>query len=67
MQEETKKMTASSYSSMYNNDNSLFGYYDELKAPLIYKKIDNSKFNTIPYNKKHYFAGFFCDLKKLLR
>ena len=44
----------------------MFAYFEELKTPMVYRKFDNNKFNTIPLNNLRYFAGFFFNIKKLI-
>ena len=48
-------------------DNTLYGYYIDQAENLIYKKFDNSQNNTIPYNYRKYYAGYFCNIKNLVK
>ncbi|KAL4449715.1 hypothetical protein ABPG74_008088 [Tetrahymena malaccensis] len=48
------------------DDDSLYSYYFNLKAPQVYKKFDNSNCNSIPYSKKKYFASYFCNIKNII-
>ena len=46
---------------------SLSQYIDAQKHQLIYKRIDNSANNAIPYNNKKFFAGVFINIKKTFK
>ena len=48
-----------------STNESLFAYFKDLKAQMVYKKFDNAKFYTIPCINVSYFAGFFFNLKKI--
>jgi hypothetical protein len=49
----------------YGQNDSIDEHYESLNFPQVYLKVDNKRFNVIPINLKQYYAGLFCDLRKL--
>lgn len=49
------------------NEQSLAKYLEESQATLVYQKFDNTKFNTIPFNNKRFYASVFVNLSKIFK
>ena len=55
------------YLSNRQLDGSFLQQYMDQDAQMIYRKFDNSQFNTIPLQNKRFFAGAFFNIKKLIQ
>ncbi|EAR84877.2 zinc carboxypeptidase family protein (macronuclear) [Tetrahymena thermophila SB210] len=60
----SKKIEAASKKDKANKEGTLQEIYGSMEP--IYRKMDNTNYNFVPLNKKRYFSGLFCDLKKLV-
>ncbi|KAL4487062.1 hypothetical protein ABPG72_001514 [Tetrahymena utriculariae] len=60
----SKKGEAASKKEKANKEGTLQEIYGSIEP--VYRKMDNTNYNFVPLNKKRYFSGLFCDLKKLV-
>ncbi|KAL4436239.1 hypothetical protein ABPG74_015830 [Tetrahymena malaccensis] len=60
----SKKIETTSKKDKANKEGTLQEIYGSMEP--VYRKMDNTNYNFVPLNKKRYFSGLFCDLKKLV-